>query len=390
KPMRLIDDIFPVNVSYNLCLAVERYWKTEHYAQTSQGFTFHAKHISNTSHRGVGGLQSPNTPNLGERGLFVLVIGETARAANFGILGYNRNTTPRLSQLEGLTAFSKAYSESNTTHKSVPMLLSAVSSVDFDSLYRQRSIITAFREAGFRTAFFSNQRRNGSFIDFFGEEADVCKFIKDDAPSVQDVLDESLIGYVQREIAKSPKPLFVVLHCYGSHFNYRERYPRSFARFTPDDAMEARRENRPSLLNAYDNTILYTDHVLDSLVSTLRATGQEAVLVYTSDHGEDIYDDGKHFLHASIVPTDYQLHVPLFVWTSDEYAASHESEVEALKRNSSQLVSTSLSLFHTLLQLSDIAAPAFVPFHSLADSLYVSPRRYFINDRNEAVLLRQH
>ena len=375
KPMRLIDDIFPVNVSYNLCLAVERYWKTEHYAATSEGFTFHAKPISNTPHRGAGGL-------------FVLVIGETARAANFGILGYERNTTPKLSQMEGLTAFTKAHSESNTTHKSVPMLLSAVSSVDFDSLYRQRSIITAFREAGFRTAFFSNQRRNGSFIDFFGEEADVCRFVKEDAPDANNVLDERLIDYARREIEQSRQPLFVVLHCYGSHFNYRERYPRSFARFVPDDAMDARRENRPSLLNAYDNTILYTDHVLDRLVSLLRSTGKEAVMLYTSDHGEDIYDDGKHFLHASIVPTDYQLHVPLLVWTSDKYAASHKSEVEALKRNSGKTVSTSLSLFHSLLQMAEIEAPALVPSHSIADSLYASPRPYFINDRNEAVMLK--
>ncbi len=380
NPMRLIDDIFPVNVSYNLCLAVDRYWKTEHYATTSKGFTFHAQTL--TSHPSP--LTSHPSPLTSK--LIVLVIGETARAANFGILGYERNTTPKLSKMEGLTAFGKAYSESNTTHKSVPMLLSAVSSVDFDSLYRQRSIITAFREAGYRTAFFSNQRRNGSFIDFFGEEADVCKFVKDDAPTGQDVLDERLIDYARHEIAQSQEPLFVVLHCYGSHFNYRERYPRSFARFLPDDAMEARRENRKSLLNAYDNTIVYTDYMLDRLVSVLRSTGKEAVMLYTSDHGEDIYDDGKHFLHASIVPTDYQLHVPLFVWTSGKYAANHKSEVEALRRNSKATVSTSLSLFHTMLQMAGIETPVFVPSHSLADSLYTSSRRYFINDRNEAVL----
>ncbi|MGM9699188.1 MAG: sulfatase-like hydrolase/transferase [Prevotella sp.] len=377
KPMRLIDDIFPVNVSYNLSLAVERYWKTEHYAQTSEGFTFHAKPISNTPRRGAGGL-------------FVLVIGETARAANFGVLGYERNTTPKLSKMQGLTAFGKAYSESNTTHKSVPMLLSAVSSVDFDSIYKQRSIITAFREAGFRTAFFSNQRRNGSFIDFFGEEADVCGFVKEDATGSQDVLDDMLVDYAKREIDSADGPLLVVLHCYGSHFNYRERYPRSFARFTPDDAMEAKRENRQSLLNAYDNTILYTDYMLDRLVSALRTTGKEAVMLYTSDHGEDIYDDGQHFLHASIVPSEFQLHVPLFVWTSQSYAESHAKMVEALKRNSSASVSTSLSLFHTMLQMAGIGTPAFVSSHSLADSLYVSPHRYFINDRNEAVRLMPH
>lgn len=388
KPMRLIDDIFPVNVSYNLCLAVNRYWKTEHYPSTSKGFTFHAQpfqtHQTPQTSQTSQTSQTPQPPNK----TILLVIGETARAANFGILGYGRNTTPKLSKIQGLVSFPKAYTESNTTHKSVPMLLSAVSSVDFDSLYRQRSVITAFREAGFRTAFFSNQRRNGSFIDFFGKEADVCKFIKDDAAPSQNILDERLIDYVKREVANTSQPLFMVLHCYGSHFNYRERYPRQFARFLPDVAMEARRENRQNLLNAYDNTILYTDHVLNRLVEVLRSKGSEAVMIYTSDHGEDIYDDGRHFLHASIVPTDYQLHVPLFVWTSQSYEANHRSIVKALKSNSGATISTSLSLFHTILQMAGVSTPFFVASHSFSDSSLVVPHRYFINDRNEAVLLR--
>ena len=376
KPMRLQNDIFPINVTYNFCLAVERYWKTSHYEQTSENFTFDASRQESQL--------SSHTPKT-----VVLVIGETARAANFGILGYNRNTTPKLSGTKGVIAFPKAYSESNTTHKSVPMLLSAVSAVDFDSIYRQRSIITAFREAGFRTAFFSNQLPNGSFIEFFGKEADVCKYIKTGSQAGEEVLDGQLVDYARREFTATDQPLFLVLHCYGSHFNYRKRYPRSFARFLPDDAMDAKRKNRQELVNAYDNTIVYTDHILSELVAALNETGREAVVVYTSDHGEDIYDDGVHFLHASMVPTDNQLHVPLLVWTSDAYAESHKPEVEALRANSRKLLSTSLSTFHTLLQLSDITTPYFIKKRSLADSQYSIPRLYFINDRNKAVMLTQ-
>lgn len=372
RRMSMTDDVFPVNVTYNLCLAVDRYVSTKNYPQTSALFSF--------------GARREVADSAGRKETIVLVIGETARAANFGVLGYGRNTTPCLSTMEGVTVFRKAYTESNTTHKSVPMLMSAVSARNFNDIYRQKSVITAFKEAGFLTAFFSNQRRNGSFIDFFGEEADRCCFIKDDYPAGANVLDKELLKYVERFVddAPSDKPLFIVLHCYGSHFNYSERYPEEFSVFKPDDCSEAMASNRQSLLNAYDNTIMYTDHILSSLATMLDKAGDDVAMVYTSDHGEDIFDDGQHFLHASIVPTDYQLHVPLMVWLSKGYSEHRQEVAAALKSNAESPISTSQSLFHTMLDMASIKTQYFRESHSLASQHYKFCGRYFINDRNEA------
>ena len=364
------DDVFPANVIYNLTLAVERYRATSSYADNVRGFTFHAS--------------KKDTGNDEGREVTVVVIGETARAENFGILGYRRPTTPRLQQTQGLTAFRDAWSESNTTHKSVPMLLSAVDASTFDSIYGQRSLITAFKEAGYKTVWLSNQRRNGSFIDFFGEEADVCRFIKDDFGEGVNVTDGRLLDYMIKEMSDSCRRLLIVLHCYGSHFNYRERYGKRFSRFRPDDNTEAKAENRRDLVNAYDNTIYYTDHLLASIIDMLKERGGDAVMVYTSDHGEDLYDDGKRFLHASIRPTDHQLHVPLLVWTSQSYAARHTEMAEALEINKGKMISTSRSLFHTVLQLSGIETPWLRRQHSLADTLYRPQSRLYLNDRNDA------
>ena len=372
RRMSMTDDVFPVNVTYNLCLAVDRYVSTKNYPQTSALFSF--------------GARREVADSAGRKETIVLVIGETARAANFGVLGYGRNTTPCLSTMEGVTVFRKAYTESNTTHKSVPMLMSAVSARNFNDIYGQKSVITAFKEAGFLTAFFSNQRRNGSFIDFFGEEADRCCFIKDDYPAGANVLDKELLKYVERFVddAPSDKPLFIVLHCYGSHFNYSERYPEEFSVFKPDDCSEAMASNRQSLLNAYDNTIMYTDHILSSLATMLDKAGDDVAMVYTSDHGEDIFDDGQHFLHASIVPTDYQLHVPLMVWLSKGYSEHRQEVAAALKSNAESPISTSQSLFHTMLDMASIKTQYFRESHSLASQHYKFCGRYFINDRNEA------
>ena len=126
---RTENDIYPANVFYNLALAVERSDATAHYGQTSEGFSFKAS--------------SAHPAESSE--IYVLVIGETARADNFGIYGYHRDTTPLMSRMPGLTAFSHALTQSNTTHKSVPMLLSAADATDYDRIYRERSVITAFR-----------------------------------------------------------------------------------------------------------------------------------------------------------------------------------------------------------------------------------------------------
>lgn len=151
------------------------------------------------------------------------------------------------------------------------MLMSAVSAENFDSIYHQKGIITAFKEAGFKTAFFSNQRYNNSFIDFFGKEADHCDFIKEDSLTAgQNLSDDYLLALVQEELAKGNRKQFIVLHTYGSHFNYRERYPAEAAFFQPDSPADAEFKYRDNLINAYDNSIRYTDDFLSRLIGLLQ------------------------------------------------------------------------------------------------------------------------
>ena len=291
----LKSDLYPLNVCYNVGLAFQRTALTQDYHRTSKDFTFHAR---------------PTHPE-GKREVYVMVIGETSRALNWQLYGYERETNPLLSRQTGLIAFPKVLTESNTTHKSVPMLMSDATACNYDSIYHQKGIITAFKEAGFRTAFFSNQRYNHSFIDFFGMEADTYDFIKEDSvSSTYNPSDDELLKLVEEELAKGATKQFIVLHTYGSHFNYRERYPSEDAFFTPDYPMEAERKYRDNLVNAYDNSIRYTDDFLSRLIRMLEKQQVDAAMLYTSDHGEDIFDDSRHlFLHASPVPSYYQLHI---------------------------------------------------------------------------------
>ena len=358
--------IFPANVFYNMKLAVRSFEKSCAYHETSRDFRFHA--------------QSSRSP--GEREIYILVIGETGRADNWGLYGYGRNTTPGLGKMPRLTHFTDLVTQSNATHKSVPMLLSAASAEDFERIYREKSIVAAFKEAGFRTAFFSNQLPNHSFIDFFADEADVSGFLKEDTAETYNPHDGELVRLARGEIARKDPKLFIVLHTYGSHFNYRERYPREEAVYLPDSIGNISYKIRDKLVNAYDNSIRYTDRFLSDLIRCLEEEHVASALVYSADHGEDILDDSRrHFLHASPVPTYYQLRVPAILWVSETYDRLHPEIRSEAEKNSRRPLSTNF-VFHSMLSVGGIETPVRNDSLSVVSPGFrVTPRRY-LNDHN--------
>ncbi len=367
-------DLYPVNVCYNIGLAVDRTIKTEKYHKTSSGFRFNSKKEV---------LNDSTT-----REIAIVIIGETSRAENWQIFGYNRPTNPLLAQEDSLLAGHFALSESNTTHKSVPMLLSQIDANSFNEIYHIKSIISAFSEAGYKTAFFSNQRRNHSFIDFFGEEADTTVFIKESAGESANAHDIRLADYVVNILKSKPQRQLIVLHGYGSHFNYNERYTDRDRLFIPDTYPEAKASERPNLVNAYDNTIVATDRLLSSIIDQLREqTDAASFILYTSDHGEDIYDDNKgHFLHASPLPTWHQLNVPFVAWLSPRYNRLRPDMYGIMHENMQKEISSSRSYFHTALGLAGITTDVSDSTASLASPAY-TPREHpiYLNDHNKAI-----
>lgn len=361
--------LFPYNVICNIATASERFAQARDYHDTSKDFTYHAS----------------STRDSAQREIYVLVVGETSRADNWQLMGYDRPTNPRLSKREGVVPFTRAMSEINTTHKSVPMLLSWLDSETFgDSINTTRSIFEAFKTSGYHTVYISNQGRNHSYIDFFGEEADETAFLTDNVGIRPDF---DILEPLQRVIADTTATkTFVVVHTYGSHFNYGKRYPRDMAYFTPDTETGAERNNRRDLINAYDNSQRYTDALIDSIIGMLNERNTVSALLYASDHGEDIFDDERErFLHASPVPTYWQLHVAMLAWTSPEYARAFPKKVDWLSRHKHDQVSSTRSFFNTMLDLAGIATPYLKESESLASGNYKAPRRMYLNDYNEAV-----
>lgn len=373
KGFKIQDDIFPINGTYNMGLAIDRAIKQSKYAETSRDFSYYA-----TTHR------SDTIPEI-----YVLVVGETSRADNWSLYGYNRETNPGTSALKNLVVYRDAITMSNTTHKSVPTIMSSAGSEHYDSLYYRKGVISAFNEVGYTTAYYSNQQRNHSFIDAFGSEAQEVKFLKDKVSLMGNNYDDELVECVKSKLDKyDGGKLLIVVHMYGSHFNYKDRYPREEAHFKPDNVISAERVYRKELINAYDNTIRNTDKVLSSIIRLVDAKGVSSAVIFTSDHGEDIYDDSRdRFLHASPQPTYYQLRVPMLVWTSEQYGARYPEAVARLRANANAAVSTNMVIFHSLLDMSGIESPYKKNSLALSNREFVPHRRLYINDHNELLPL---
>ena len=116
----------------------------------------------------------------------------------------------------------------------------------------------------------------------------------------------------------------------------------------------------------------------------LENQGTDATLIYTSDHGEDIFDDPRHlFLHASPVPSYYQLHIPFLIWMSDSYREAYPEHWEAVTANKEKNISSSSSFFPTMLDLGGIKTPYRDDSQSVATPLYKMRPRVYLNDHNE-------
>ena len=366
----LRDEIFPLNVLYNLGLSGSEFRKSFNYEKTSAGFSYEAE----------------RTAEVPGREVYVYIIGEASRAMNWQLYGYGRETNPLLSQEEGLVVFRDVLTQSNTTHKSVPLILSSVATDEHDELYRRKGLPALFNEAGFDTWFISNQSRQGAMIDHLAHDAKHLIYIRSPRHDTQ-LLDE-----MRKAIGKSTsRKLFFILHCYGSHFSYHQRYPREFAYFQPDNDVAIAKQHRPMLVNAYDNSVRYTDYVLSKIIDYLGSLeNTSSALLYCADHGEDLIDDHRErFLHASPTTTAYQLYVASLAWFSESYRERFPEKVAAAEANATAPATTH-ALFHTIADMASIRGRFLTTKVSLVSPDFdrTAPRRY-LNDHNEAVPYRK-
>jgi glucan phosphoethanolaminetransferase (alkaline phosphatase superfamily) len=295
----------------------------------------------------------------------VLVVGESASATHWGILGYPRNTTPRLEAEDNLVAFSDVVALSVATRSAVPGVLSRRpvmrpdGSVDSGG---EPSLIKAFGEAGYRTHWFSNQSPFGKFdtsIAVYAREAEDVRFFNPSTFETKANFDEILLDPL-RTVLKSPGRHLVVLHTLGSHFDYALRYPESFDRFAAEDRVIGDADER--IVNSYDNSILYSDFFLSAVIGAVKERGGASLVAYFSDHGTDL-PGGKCSYWQTRRLGESTYRVPVLFWFSDGMQRHHPGEWRRLLKNRDDPYTTR-AMFSTLLQLGGVGISGDPPDQS--------------------------
>ncbi len=294
---------------------------------------------------------SPSSRDEKEPLVVVLIVGESLRADHLAINGYSRDTTPLLAK-EDLVNFRRVQSYAAWTRESIIGIFT--DNGGYKKPITCGSFVKLFQKHNFAVATYNaNTKPNRSDFSATVLTEGAKRFFASRP-------DANLLEIFRQNWDKGPLELHIVSP-YGSHFPYREGYSEDFARFQPDNYKRPNiGDDIPALVNSYDNTVLYTDHITARFIDAIRS--KNSVLIYVSDHGESLGEEGRFVHGANDAPE--QRHVPLFFWFSDSYKQRHPDIIARLREKTEQPVTHS-HLFHTLLGIAGIETPVRDPKRDL-------------------------
>ena len=339
--------VFPMTLPLALVRFQEDKARLDHMRQQVAGFRF-----------GVLKAQAPLDA-------VVLVIGESARADRFSLAGYARETNPLLAKRANLIVYSDVVTPSVATRYAVPFMMSRRPILAPDGKptpHPEPSLIAAFNEAGYRSTWLSNQSSSG-FWDtttaFYARDAQTVRYMNPATAEHRGNHDEALVDAFTAQLRESG-PQLIVLHTMGSHFNYANRYPGRFERFRPSltasgPPARAASEHVLRTSNSYDNTILYTDYVLDRLIGELDRGSRRVVLAYVSDHGEDL-DEAACPRRGITRHGRWSYRVPALFWASDALTRERPSMLAQLRAGAHEPLMTD-AILPILLDLAGVKVP---------------------------------
>lgn len=293
--------------------------------------------------------------------LLVIFVGETARAQNFGLNGYDRPTTPELAKLDVLN-FSDTSSCGTSTAVSVPCMFSPFSQAGYSHqrFMGSENLLDVLSHAGVTPIWVDNNTGDQRIARRTGSRR-IDATIDPAACASGECTDKALLATLDKEIGAIQEDTVLVLHMIGSHGPaYYLRYPQGFGPFASDcRTSEFDYCTQAEITNAYDNSIAYTDHILASAISILQK--QDRVLpamVYMSDHGESLGEAGL-YLHAApmFMAPEVQTKVPFLMWLPQRFRQAMRLDDTCLSKLTAQPVSQD-NLFHTVLGLMDISTTA--------------------------------
>lgn len=287
----------------------------------------------------------------GEEATVVFVLGESLRPDHLGLNGYERNTTPLLSA-EEVISFPFIYTQQTYTNRSVPHLLTRADSTDYNRAYEEKSFVNLFNACGFYTVWLANQEAASTYAYFMNECDSLFYAHLDKSVYVFDRwVDGDLLPLFDRALEVKRDKKLIILHTIGSHWWYNSHFTEEYALYQPVVKSKIISScTREEMINSYDNTVLYTDFFLSALIDRLRT--ENAILIYQSDHGEALGEEGI-WLHASETPETHR--AACLVWMSPTYKERHREAYEAAQGNARKRFRTDY-LFPSILDAAGIGS----------------------------------
>ena len=297
--------------------------------------------------------------------LLVFVLGETARAQNWGLDGYLRQTTPQLAAMHDVINFPDVESCGTSTAVSVPCMFSPYGRHDYDEgkIRRHQSLLHLLARAGVQVLWRDNQSGCKRVCDGLEFES-MANATDSTLCNGKRCFDEILLQGLKERMAPDGRDRIVVLHMLGNHGPaYYDRYPPSFRRYAPTcDTEQLGDCSRQQIVNSYDNALLYTDHVVASAIDLLRNDARyDSALVYVSDHGESLGENGL-FLHGvphAIAPSQ-QTRVPMVMWFSPGFARARGLDLACVRQMAAEPASHD-NLFPTVLGMFGVQTTIYDP-----------------------------
>ncbi|MCH8083142.1 MAG: phosphoethanolamine transferase [Myxococcales bacterium] len=313
------------------------------------------------------------------RNVHVIIVGESTGRAHMSLYGYERKTNPMLEAMrDDLYVFSDVISPNAHTTPVLKKVFTTANNEDSRNWYERPILFDIYRAAGYTTYWVSNQEAYGiwgNVASAIASRADVQIFHNRESSQELSIhWDEELLPYLDQILAANREgSQLIVLHLMGTHNRYRERYPAEFDVFTDQTIEIGTREfiddAKIELINQYDNAVLYNDYIVSQIIDRVRAIDASSFVLYLSDHGEEVYDERDNFGHNVHIANRFMIEIPFLIWFSPEYESRNKQNVSAIVQNLDSAFMTD-DLYHTLLDLSDIAYEESDPKRSLANSVF--------------------
>lgn len=308
---------------------------------------------------GEDATKVPYWKNNGKKNLFVFVVGETARSANFSLNGYKKATNePLMKFAPELISLKNVSSCGTSTAISLPCMFSKNTRDDFDKSESEymENLVDVAQRAGYKVWW------RGNVTGCKG----LCNRVENEILCKQDTCyDEILLQNFSERLNAESEDMFIILHQLGSHGpTYYKRYPQKAEKFLPNCNTERLDKcSREEIMNVYDNTIYYTSQNLADLIEILKQLDAKynTALIYVSDHGESL-GENNIYLHAApyAIAPDEQIKVPFIIWFSDEFAKNFKLDRACLKNISEREFSHD-NIFHSFLGLMGIKSQIYQP-----------------------------